>query len=93
MSDFGAYACPDCGGTLRLFFDNVMRCRNASHGGDRGCGNRKRVKPTGPRPRVVEVFVCSCGCGREERVRHGDPRPERVCEHGGMLVYDRTLTR
>lgn len=100
--DYGSFACRSCGGPLRYgcagmsCSTGIVPNRADTPAGLRpgiDCDGRPRLVPRAPRPRVVEVFRCSCGCGREEKRRPGEPYPDRLCLAGGILIYHRTLTR
>lgn len=102
MSDLGPFACLACAGPLRYAITGLkcitgvvpapVDCPTGLRPGI-DCTGLRLTEPTKVRPRTVEVFVCSCGCKRTVKVRPGDERPERVCERGGILIFDRVQSR
>jgi hypothetical protein len=79
---------------LRCVLGIVPNVRDAPAGTRPGvdCDGRKRVVPSGPRPKSVEVFACS-GCRRRVQVGPEDEMPTRECGCGGWLVFVKSQSR
>lgn len=96
-------SCLTCSGPLRAgltgwrCFNGIVPAPSAAPSGTRpgiDCDGRKRTILKGPRPKAIEVYVCSYCCARTKwDTRIPSQKPEPDCACGGRLVFAKAQSR